>query len=152
MEAGREPDPSKLGLLLPVYVAETDEKARAEYEEHFWYFAQRLLNGVQLSPPGYTSIQSAMRMRESIGSFMLSVKDWQDVIDGGYAIVGSPETVFQRLSHHIHQLGAGYFLGIFQLGSLPHDLTMANLTLFSEEVAPRLRKEFASGPVWSEVA
>ena len=33
------PDPNALGLLLPIYVAETDDQAQDKYEEHFWYFA-----------------------------------------------------------------------------------------------------------------
>jgi alkanesulfonate monooxygenase SsuD/methylene tetrahydromethanopterin reductase-like flavin-dependent oxidoreductase (luciferase family) len=51
LEAGRAPDPGALGLLLPIYVAETDAAARAEFEEHFWYFAHRLLEGIAISPP-----------------------------------------------------------------------------------------------------
>ena len=150
LEAGREPDPSKLGLLLPIYVAETDEQARAEYEQHFWYFAHRLLDGVQIAPPGYTTARSAMRMLEAAGTFMLSVKTWEEVIDGGYAIVGSPETVTERLIHHIATLGAGNLLGLFHLGTLPHDLTVKNLELFAEAVMPALRKEFPAGPTWPE--
>ena len=36
----------------------------------------------------------------------------------------------------------GNLLGLFQLGSLPGDLTRRNLERFSSEVMPRLRKEF----------
>ena len=152
LEAGREPDPSKLSLLLPIYVAETDERARAEYEEHFWYFVRKLLNGVQIAPPGYTSAVSAMRMRDAHGSFLLSVKDWDEVIKGSYAIVGSPQTVADQLCHHLDNLGAGRLLGLFQMGTLPHELAMANLSLFAQEVAPVLRKEFSAGPSWAEAA
>jgi alkanesulfonate monooxygenase SsuD/methylene tetrahydromethanopterin reductase-like flavin-dependent oxidoreductase (luciferase family) len=150
LEAGRDPDPSQLGLLLPIYVAETDEQAREEYEEHFWYFAHRLLDGVQLTPPGYTTARSAMRMLDAAGTFMLSVKTWDDVIEGGYAIVGSPATVTERLTHHIATLGAGNLLGLFHLGTLPHDLTVKNLELFADSVMPALRKEFPAGPTWPE--
>jgi pimeloyl-ACP methyl ester carboxylesterase len=32
--------------------------------------------------------------------------------------------------------------GIFQVGSMPHDLTMKNMELFAREVMPALRAEF----------
>jgi len=39
--------------------------------------------------------------------------------------------------------GCGIIQGIFQVGSLPHDLTMKNMELFAWEVMPALRAEFA---------
>jgi alkanesulfonate monooxygenase SsuD/methylene tetrahydromethanopterin reductase-like flavin-dependent oxidoreductase (luciferase family) len=150
LEAGRDPDPSALSWLVPVYVAETDEAARAEFEEHFWYFCHRLLDGVQASPPGYTSARSAVHLLQAVQSFMLSVKTWEEAVDGGYIVVGSPETVTQRLSDAIGALGAGRLLAFFQLGSLPADLTRKNLELFAADVMPRLKAEFAGGPSWPE--
>ncbi len=150
LEKGRDPDPEALGWLIPIYVSDSDEKARREFEEHFWYFAHRLLDGVQINPPGYTSAASAMRIRSAMSSFMLSVKTWEEVDSGMYAVVGSPTTVAEKLVWAIQKLGAGYVLGLFQLGTLPHELTVSNLELFASEVMPRLQKEFPEGPPWPE--
>lgn len=152
LEKGREADPMALSWLCPIYVAETDEQARAEYEDHFWYFARRLLDGVQASPPGYTTARSAMHLLQAIQQFLLAARTWDDVVDGGYAVVGSPETVTQRLLDHLGALGAGRLLGLFHIGSLPHDLTTKNLTLFAEQVMPVLKKAFPEGPSWVEAA
>jgi alkanesulfonate monooxygenase SsuD/methylene tetrahydromethanopterin reductase-like flavin-dependent oxidoreductase (luciferase family) len=76
---------------------------------------------------------------------MLNVDTWDDIVDGRYAIVGSPETVADTLVDSLGQLGTGNLLGLFQLGSLPHELTMKNMTLFAEQVMPRLRAEFPEG-------
>ena len=54
---GYTADPSSSGWLVPIYVAETDEQAREEYEPHLWYFAHRLLEGITIAPPGYTQRQ-----------------------------------------------------------------------------------------------
>jgi hypothetical protein len=63
--------------------------------------------------------------------------------------VGSPDTVTDLLVDSLSRLGTGNLLGLFQLGSLPHDLTMKNMQLFAEQVLPRLRKEFPEGePVY----
>jgi alkanesulfonate monooxygenase SsuD/methylene tetrahydromethanopterin reductase-like flavin-dependent oxidoreductase (luciferase family) len=131
-------------------VAETDAKARAEYEPHLWYFARRLLRGLQVSPPGYTSAQSTMRMSQAFGGFLMTAKDWDEVVDGSYAVVGSPETVTEKLCAIVDRLGAGYLLGLFQLGTLPHAETMANIGLFADQVLPKVKAAFPAGPTWAE--
>ncbi len=151
-DAGNEPDPESLGWLTPIYVAETDAKAREEYEEHFMYFAKRLLNGVQIAPPGYTTARSAMRMRSAMGKFMTSVNSWEEIVEGQYAVVGSPQTVADILCESIDELGCGKLLGNFHTGTLPHHLTVKNQTLFAEEVLPVIRREFPGGPVWKDAA
>lgn len=139
---GYEASPLQMGWLVPIFVAETDEEARAQYEEHFWYFVKRLLPGITVSPPGYTSLRSYENMMKGMGSFMASLESWDQVVEGQYAIVGSPETVTQRLTENLERLGAGNLLGLFQLGTLPADLTKRNLELFSSEVMPKLRAQF----------
>ena len=52
---------------VPIYVAETDEQARQEYEEHLWYFVKRLLPGITIQPPGYTSARSLGSILKSAG-------------------------------------------------------------------------------------
>src|SRR5688500_13813696 len=42
-KSGYEASPYQLGWLCPIYVAETDEQAWAEYEPHLWFFAKNLL-------------------------------------------------------------------------------------------------------------
>jgi hypothetical protein len=43
----------------------------------------------------------------------------------------------------LKQTGCGIVQGIFQVGSLPHELALRNMTLFAREVMPALRAEFA---------
>ncbi|HTK64122.1 MAG TPA: LLM class flavin-dependent oxidoreductase [Pseudonocardia sp.] len=150
LDAGRAPDPSRLGLLFPIYVAETDAEARAQFEQHYWYFTRRLLPGIQVNTPGYTAEAALLRMMTQMDSFMTSVTDWEDVIAGGYVLAGSPETVTERLCERIETSGAGNFLGVFQLGSMPYGLAARNHELFATDVMPKVRKEFPNGPVWAE--
>ncbi|HEV2635087.1 MAG TPA: LLM class flavin-dependent oxidoreductase [Actinocrinis sp.] len=121
LAAGRPPQPEKLGLLLPIYVADTDAKARAEYEEHFWYFTRRLQRGVETSAPGYNSAASAFGLLSALEKFSVSLRDWREVQEGGYAIVGSPQTVAEKLAELVERLGVGVLAGLFQLGTLPHE-------------------------------
>jgi alkanesulfonate monooxygenase SsuD/methylene tetrahydromethanopterin reductase-like flavin-dependent oxidoreductase (luciferase family) len=142
---GYTADPMQAGWLAPIYVAETDAEARRQYEEHFWYFARRLLPGITIAPPGYTSLRSYEAILRGMSKFALHVSSWDEVVDGMYAVVGSPDTVYDRLEETISRLGTGNLLGLFQIGTLPADLTRRNLELFSSEVMPRLRRRFPQG-------
>jgi alkanesulfonate monooxygenase SsuD/methylene tetrahydromethanopterin reductase-like flavin-dependent oxidoreductase (luciferase family) len=142
---GYEADPLQCGVLAPIYVSDTDASARAEYEEHFWYFRNRLLPGLTVSPPGYFSARSLPGVLKGGAHFITAVKDWDDVVSGRYAIVGSPDTVFDQLAEATRRIGAGNLLGLFQLGTLSGEATRQNLSLFAEHVMPRLRAEFPEG-------
>jgi alkanesulfonate monooxygenase SsuD/methylene tetrahydromethanopterin reductase-like flavin-dependent oxidoreductase (luciferase family) len=139
---GYTADPEQLGWLLPIYVAESDEQAWSEYEQHLWYFAHKLLKGLVVLPPGYTSARSIATISKALDKFLITVKTRQQIEEGAYALVGSPETVRDKLIHYIKHLGVGNLLGLFQLGTLPADLTRKNMTLFAEEVMPAVRREF----------
>jgi alkanesulfonate monooxygenase SsuD/methylene tetrahydromethanopterin reductase-like flavin-dependent oxidoreductase (luciferase family) len=143
---GYTADPKQMGWLTPIYVAETDAQARKEYESHFWYFAKKLLPGIEISPPGYTTPRSAMKILTSRNDFMLYLDTWSQVEEGGYAIVGSPATVRQKMEEMIGTLGVGNILALLQLGTLPADLTRKNMDLFAREVLPNLRKKPVQGP------
>jgi alkanesulfonate monooxygenase SsuD/methylene tetrahydromethanopterin reductase-like flavin-dependent oxidoreductase (luciferase family) len=138
-------DPLQSGWLTPIYVAETDAEARKQYEDHWWYFTKRLLPGITISPPGYTSLRSMENIAKNATSFAERLETWDEVVEGRYAIVGSPDTVAELLIDSLEQLGTGNLLGLFQLGTLPADLTRKNLELFANEVMPKLRARFPDG-------
>jgi alkanesulfonate monooxygenase SsuD/methylene tetrahydromethanopterin reductase-like flavin-dependent oxidoreductase (luciferase family) len=84
-------------------------------------------------------------MFKGMGTFAVSLDTWDQVEQGAYAIVGSPDTVFEKLCENLGKLGTGNLLALLQLGTLPRDLTKKNIELFASEVMPRLRKEFPEG-------
>ena len=139
---GYEADPEQMGWLCPIYVSDTDEQAWAEYEKHLFYFIDNLLKGLLVFPPGYTSARSLAKIGGALSKFMSHCKTRQDIEEGGYAIVGSPETVREKMATMIDDLGVGNILGLFQLGTLPAHLTRRNMELFAHEVLPHLRKDF----------
>jgi alkanesulfonate monooxygenase SsuD/methylene tetrahydromethanopterin reductase-like flavin-dependent oxidoreductase (luciferase family) len=136
---GYEASPYQLGWLCPIYVAETDEQAWAEYEKHLFYFAKQLLKGLVVLPPGYTSVRSIAGIHGALSKFLIKVETRQQVEEGAYAIVGSPTTVRDKLLEYGKRLGVGNLLGLFQLGTLPADLTRKNMQLFAQEVMPALQ-------------
>jgi hypothetical protein len=50
--------------------------------------------------------------------------------------------VLDRMREVLKQTGCGIVQGIFQVGSMPHELATKNMTLFAREVMPALRAEF----------
>jgi len=141
---GYAASPEQMGWLVPVYVAESDARARAEFEPRLWYFARKLLPGINITPPGYTSARSALKIVGAFGDFMLNVTSWDEIVAGGYAIVGSPATVREQMLEMVRWLGVGNVLTLLQLATLPADLTRKNMELFAAEVMPALRREEAA--------
>jgi alkanesulfonate monooxygenase SsuD/methylene tetrahydromethanopterin reductase-like flavin-dependent oxidoreductase (luciferase family) len=136
---GYEASPYQLGWLCPIYVAESDEQAWAEYEKHLFYFAKQLLKGLVVLPPGYTSVRSIAGIHTALSKFLSTIETRKQIEDGAYAIVGSAATVKDKLLEYGKRLGVGNLLGLFQLGTLPADLTRKNMQLFARDVMPALQ-------------
>ena len=138
-KAGYEAAPEQMGWGIPVYVAETDRQAREEFEPHFWYFIRNLLKNITLAPPGYTSARSAAAIIKNRKSFLYEQKTWEDIEKGFYAIVGSPETVRQKLEYCQKELGCGVVLTGCQTGAVNHELARKSMELLAREVLPKTR-------------
>lgn len=144
---GYEARPEQMGWGVAVYVAETDRQAYEEFWPHFKYFVHNCLKGIGLVPPGYTSEKSAQAILSQRGAFLSPEHSWQDIEEGYYAIVGSPETVREKLWHCVNYLGVGVLMLGFQAGSLPHSLARQSLSLFAREVLPYLKQARTATPM-----
>jgi alkanesulfonate monooxygenase SsuD/methylene tetrahydromethanopterin reductase-like flavin-dependent oxidoreductase (luciferase family) len=141
---GRDRNPYRASFLQLVGVAETDELAEAEYGAHLEYFYKRLLHfpPQYFTPPGYLEYPSQLRaFRSMLASPPVDLKELsaRDMIERGFAVVGSPATVRDRLEAIARRLGVGHLLAIMQFGSMPHELAERNIRLFGAEVLPHLR-------------
>jgi alkanesulfonate monooxygenase SsuD/methylene tetrahydromethanopterin reductase-like flavin-dependent oxidoreductase (luciferase family) len=136
---GYTADPGQMGWGVPIYVAETDALARAEFEPHFWYFVRNLMKNISLAPPGYTSARSALAIMKNRSQFLPEQKSWDDVEKGVFAIVGSPETVRQKLNRYRKELGCGVVLTGCQTGTMPHEQARKSMELLAREVLPHVR-------------
>jgi alkanesulfonate monooxygenase SsuD/methylene tetrahydromethanopterin reductase-like flavin-dependent oxidoreductase (luciferase family) len=146
-KAGYTADPEQMGWGVPIYVAETDQQARADFEPHFWYFIRNLLRGIGLTPPGYTSPRSAQAIMKNQDKFLYAQKSWDDIENGVIAIVGSPATVRQKLASYQKELGAGVILTGCQTGTLPHELARKSMELLAREVLPQVRAQTEPSPL-----
>ena len=139
-ELGKPVSQDKIGLSIPIYVADTDEAAHRDARQHLlWLFHKGLKQGPEIMfPPGYLTPPS-MRGLLSAGTKPFPSLSYEELIDGGYAVVGSPDTVAARLRELYDELGFGQLIGLFALGDISHENTIRSTTLFANEVMPAIR-------------
>ena len=133
-------DPKQAGWLTPIYVAETDEQARRRVRGALLVLRQA----------------AAARHRDQPARLHVAAVD-REHPEGPRQLRPEPRDLgpgrrgsvrHRRLARHrvraarartSSRLGTGNLLGLFQLGTLPADLTRRNLELFATEVMPRLQ-------------
>ena len=141
-EYGYEPEGDQMGWAVPVYVADTDEKAKAEAGRAIEsLFGDYLPNPWEmLLPPGYTSMASmknTMKLRASLGKARPSA---EELIAAGTALIGSAATVRGKIAEMIDRTGVNRMLPMLQFGVMSDELATRNMRMFAAEVMPRFRK------------
>jgi alkanesulfonate monooxygenase SsuD/methylene tetrahydromethanopterin reductase-like flavin-dependent oxidoreductase (luciferase family) len=124
-EAGH-PGQGSVGLIVPVYVADSARRAREEPEASTMFFYRSIAEALAR---GGTNREEAARLGR------LSY----DEILGELAVYGTPEAVTDRLLELREALGFSTLSVWMNVGGrIPHEQTMASMRLFAERVAPRL--------------
>jgi alkanesulfonate monooxygenase SsuD/methylene tetrahydromethanopterin reductase-like flavin-dependent oxidoreductase (luciferase family) len=73
------------------------------------------------------------------GLFLYTQKTWDDIEKGVFALVGSPQTVRQKLEQYQKELGCGVVLTGCQTGTMPHEMARKSMELLAREVLPHTR-------------
>jgi hypothetical protein len=69
---------------------------------------------------------------------------WRELIDQGFIIAGSPDSVTEQMENLAKRLKVGHIVALMHIGDMPADKCAYSSRLFAEKVMPRLR------PLWSE--
>ena len=158
----KDANPYRAAMLQLVGVADTDAQAEEQFAAHLEHFYHK---GLHLPPhyiatPGYSDYKSMVNL---FSSGMLEYMDYtvdlkpltaKDMIEKGFAVVGSPSTVRERLEDMCRTLNVGHLMTVLQFGSMPHDMAMQNIELFGRRVLPHLQNlwqaEGWENPWWPE--
>jgi alkanesulfonate monooxygenase SsuD/methylene tetrahydromethanopterin reductase-like flavin-dependent oxidoreductase (luciferase family) len=144
-KAGYEAAPDQLAWSNTIYVAETDAKAIAEARPHLEALVNRLLlmPPEMLLPPGYTNFEAMERIR----SVKVTGKPQtiEDLIKAGVVIIGSPNTVREKLADYQDLAGFNTSLTKTQFGTLPNDMAQANMHAIAQEILPAFRTRLPQG-------
>ncbi|SPP92894.1 LLM class flavin-dependent oxidoreductase [Bradyrhizobium vignae] len=138
---GYEASSNQLGWAAPIYVADTDERAQEEAREPL----ERLFNDYlpmpweMLIPPGYSSIASTKALAKVRTGLGIQRQTLDQLIAKGTVVVGSPQTVRNRLEQMRDRTGLGNMVCLLQFGTLSDELTQRNIERFACDVMPYLQ-------------
>jgi alkanesulfonate monooxygenase SsuD/methylene tetrahydromethanopterin reductase-like flavin-dependent oxidoreductase (luciferase family) len=146
---GVDRNPFRAGYSQLICVSETDARAKEEYLEHVLYFFNKCMHvapGFRDAPGYRTRRSSEFAIKTNTTAELVRMatmeKNWDTLVDNGLIIAGSPATVADRLIEAAKTLHVGNLIALLHMGSMPHGLTEKNLTLFAEEVLPRIRNQW----------
>jgi alkanesulfonate monooxygenase SsuD/methylene tetrahydromethanopterin reductase-like flavin-dependent oxidoreductase (luciferase family) len=123
-------------LRIPIYVAETAERARSEPEASTMRSYRRLGEtfGRSAGAAGTTADEERVERAQR-----LSAVSYDDLLRGRLAY-GTPEAVVERLRQLQETLGlSGVLMEPNVGGHIPRELVFRSIRLFAQEVAPKLR-------------
>ncbi|MBI5948584.1 MAG: LLM class flavin-dependent oxidoreductase [Chloroflexi bacterium] len=147
-QRGLERNPFQCGFAQAFLVAETDAEAKKLYEKHVDYFYNRCLHVYPgfADAPGYrtnATVKAGMRSQmEMIKTIAKERQSWEALVENGYIIAGSPDTVCEKLEQMATTLHSGHIMALQQLGNMPRDLTLYNTQMFAEKVMPHFKDKF----------
>jgi alkanesulfonate monooxygenase SsuD/methylene tetrahydromethanopterin reductase-like flavin-dependent oxidoreductase (luciferase family) len=145
---GKDRNPYRAGFLQFVGVAETRAEAERLYREPAEYFYDRCLNVDPrfAAPPGYTTeatlrakVQSQVTLAAARTSIKKMARSWEDIVERGYVLIGSPDEVAEQLRNVATDLNVGHLMLLLQFGNMSRDVATHNTRLFAEQVMPQLR-------------
>lgn len=145
-EAGEPLNPCRLGFMQPVCVAKSMDEAERLYASHVEYFYRC---GIGNSPPHLATLAGTIPpvgLMQLLGNpsaaaarERLTKMTFREYAEAGCVITGSAEEVVDQLSQLIERGRIGHLMAICTFGSLPRELVEYSVTLFAEEVLPKIR-------------
>jgi alkanesulfonate monooxygenase SsuD/methylene tetrahydromethanopterin reductase-like flavin-dependent oxidoreductase (luciferase family) len=151
---GRSAPPAdRFAYLGLVAVARDEDEARRRGALVSEYFAaSRIVHVPFRNPPGYLAVDEYARLLKGQTPPRARTKDGrpidiytggvQDLIDGGVLFCGTPDQVYRQIVEFCDYCGGmANLLMMGHAGFLTHEDTVDSLTLFAQDVYPRL-KEF----------
>lgn len=112
-----------VGVHMPGFVAQTDAEARDTFFPHV--------------------AEAFSRIGRERGWGAFTRERFDAEVDGGAFLVGSPDTVAERMATTVRTLGLSRLDVKYSAGRLPHGRIKEAITLYGTEVVPRVRKLLA---------
>ena len=144
---GHRPDSESIIISAIPYVAETEAKAIEEARDHVLFYFQKLLKTTSVvnSPPGLMSVD---RMRKKLASphGQEGEVTWEALTSIYRTALGTPDQVAERIAFWCEEAQSSKIILHLHVGDMPHWKAVKNVTLFAEEVIPRIRRLAATAP------
>ena len=142
------PNPYSAGFLQFIGVAKDDKEAEELYAPAALYFYNKCLhiNPSYAAPPGYSSMETVRRRIQSQVAGAAAIGGgltWKDILDRGYVVAGSPETVIDRIQDMADTLRAGHLMVLLHFGNMAQETVRYNTEMFAREVMPKVSGLFS---------
>jgi alkanesulfonate monooxygenase SsuD/methylene tetrahydromethanopterin reductase-like flavin-dependent oxidoreductase (luciferase family) len=141
-EEGYQMGPEHIGYLIRCFVADSEDKAQEMGYNFFWQ------NGALnkqirewMAPPGYATVDVAGIRRMRAVSKAFDSQAYQEAQDNYQLILGTPDTVIQKMRHVRDLLGIGHMCMWAHDGHIGHEDTVRCIELMGKEVLPALRED-----------
>jgi alkanesulfonate monooxygenase SsuD/methylene tetrahydromethanopterin reductase-like flavin-dependent oxidoreductase (luciferase family) len=140
LKLGYEASPDQLAWSNAIFVRETDAQALRDARPHLEAYMNEFLtrNPAMMMPPGYSGIESIKRVR-AMRTHFSARQTAEDIIAKGLVIVGSPNTVREKLAACQDRGRFNISLTKTQFGTMPHALVRENQIAIAEEILPYFR-------------
>jgi alkanesulfonate monooxygenase SsuD/methylene tetrahydromethanopterin reductase-like flavin-dependent oxidoreductase (luciferase family) len=144
---GHDHDSESIIISAMVYVAETEAKAIEEGRDHILFYFQKLLKTTPEinSPPGLMSIDRIRKLLTSAHGLGAEIT-WDALTSIYRTVLGTPDQVAERIAFWCEQAQSSKIILHLHVGDMPHWKAVKNITLFAEEVIPRIKRMGSTAP------
>jgi alkanesulfonate monooxygenase SsuD/methylene tetrahydromethanopterin reductase-like flavin-dependent oxidoreductase (luciferase family) len=108
------------------------------YIETFWSWFHRV-PPKYLLPPGYVSTAEFLRRASDAALAHGTEASFDDMVAISRTILGSPDTVADTIAHWAEEANCSRINVVLEHADMPEWMTVKNMTLFANEVIPRIR-------------
>jgi alkanesulfonate monooxygenase SsuD/methylene tetrahydromethanopterin reductase-like flavin-dependent oxidoreductase (luciferase family) len=133
-EDAGHPGKGQVFVSAPTYLAETENRARAEPKDsimHFYHEQANLLEGAAKLVDPETAARRMQRVDQ------LRTRSYEDALEAN-VLIGTPDTIAKKLETLRAEIGLSGILAELNCGGLiPHQKVLGALQLLCEEVRPR---------------
>ncbi len=138
----------RLAYCALIYVGDSQREAEEGARKLMWYMQANKVSEPWRNPPGYHPPALAgtiMRGAHVSGTGAAYSTELEEHMRRGNVFAGTPDQVFEQIkAFWTYSGGYGHQLMMGQAGHLSPDKVMRSMTLYNDEVYPRLR-ELAAG-------
>lgn len=134
---GRDPKSARIASLSMTYVANSTQEALDDFKSGvMWYF--RTLGKYVAPPKG----QPAIPTYEFYATIrdVLHLAEWENVVNAGAVVCGSPDEVVQRIGEMSELCGFTDYLAWTRIGGLDQAKVLRSMELMASKVMPQLRE------------
>ncbi len=135
-EHDRDPAGHEVAALCMTYVAETTQQALADFRDAvMWYFRTF---AKYISPPQGQPAVKTYEMYTAARDWLQTL-EWEQVVQGGAVLCGSPDQVTERIAQINELCGVTHYLAWTRIGGLAHEKVLHSMELMRDKVMPQVR-------------